>query len=215
MKKIVGIIVAFTMLFTMASALEFGQGTGYDETTGRVVAVYTGYSYNQATMLAYDVTNVEGATVDTAFVDTTTTPIVGIDQKTADGSFSFPIADDFSGKIVLMIGGTDETPIKMLLSINEGNVEKIVFVCGDVNGDGVANGVDASYIMGSTTGGGVSYGDYDIGAEIADSVKCGDVNDDSVANGVDASYIMGSTTGGGTSYGTYEINETVTLTVTK
>ena len=45
--------------------------------------------------------------------------------------------------------------------------ETVTFVCGDVNGDGVADGKDASLIMSSTIGGSKAAGGaYEIGQEV-------------------------------------------------
>ena len=217
MKKLMAAAVAAAMVLgstAAVGALEFGENTGYKEGTKTVVALYTGYTeYAQATMLAYDVSGIEGATAMTEFVDNTTTPIMGIDQKTADGTFEFPVDENYSGKMVLMVGGTDEEPIRMLLDINGGQVETITFICGDVNGDGVADDKDASLIMISTTGGSkAGGGKYEIGGTIASGIICGDVNGDGVADDKDASLIMISTTGGSKAGGgKYEIGESATI----
>ena len=171
--------------------------------TGYSIAVrYEGLaSTAQATMLAYDVTSVANATEKTPF-DAKTTPIVGIDQTPANGVFEIALGDTFmndvaagaSRKIVVKVGGTDvNVPMSWLVTFTkaavtpgpgeggeEGGddemVEVILAVCGDVNGNGVADANDASLILTATVGGSKTVGGkYAIGADITEMVPASQV----------------------------------------
>lgn len=120
--KIISLILVLIVPTLTVSAFEFTSETAYNEESSTILAVYTGYEYSQATMMCYDVTGIGSATAETAFIDMEATPIIGLWQQLSNGSFEFPVASDFSGKVVLMIGGKTETPIRMLLNIKEGEI---------------------------------------------------------------------------------------------
>ena len=126
--KLIRLISLISLIFLLivstltVSAFEFTSETAYNEESSTVLAVYTGYEYSQATMMCYDVTSIGGATAETDFIDMEATPIIGLWQQLSNGSFEFPVTNDFSGKVILMIGGKTETPIRMLLNIKEGEI---------------------------------------------------------------------------------------------
>ncbi len=223
MKKFVGIIAALAMLCSVASAAELTLGSSqYDEANQKIVAIYTGYTAGtQATMLAYDVTDIDGASIDTEFVDTTTTPIMGIDQYDASGNFEFPIPEDFEGKIAIRIGGADvETPIKALVEVKkstggeeggEGEGETTVifsYVWGDVTGDGEITAADVTAIYTTFAGGtGISSGGYVVGEKLYGSdYVWGDVTGDGEITAADVTAVYTTFAGGtGISSGGYVV----------
>ena len=101
---------------------------------------YIGYTEDsQATMLAYDVSGIETPLPETPLKDIKQTPIIGISQKRANGTFSFTVPSGFSGRIVLVIGGEGETPIRVLLEVDGGTVYNVAvpgMVEKDFNADG-------------------------------------------------------------------------------
>ena len=150
MKKIIGIVLTLCMLCTMASAATITNAVATPDTDEMTVSItYDALANAQATMLAYVVA--DGSTVEEfpAFVDTTTTPIVGIDQATSDGTFDFKVADDFEGTIAVMIGGTGiDEPAEMIVTFAQTSEGvEITLNYGDVNGDGSADEADASLIL--------------------------------------------------------------------
>ena len=144
MKKLLSIVLAFCMLFTMVSAANTitQDGDAVLNTSERTVTVkFVGIpETEQATLLAYEVTaemiakakaDAEAADEDPetavpAYVDEETTPIKGIDQATVStitttveevrvSSFTFKVAADYVGKMVVKVGGTDADPIAMIV----------------------------------------------------------------------------------------------------
>ena len=99
--------------------------------------------------------------------------IVAINQVDGDAGFGSVPVDvdklDDGYAIAVAIGGTDVGTIVEYLVTYDKEEETIVVTvyCGDVNGDGVANGTDADLIFGSTVGGSkIGGGQYNIGAPI-------------------------------------------------
>lgn len=224
MKKIIGIVLALCMLFTMASAATIDAATATPDTTEYTVAItYEGLdSTAQATMLAYEVD--DNATLEDfpAFVDTETTPIVGIDQSVADGSFSFKVADGYVGTIAVMIGGTDVAEPKAMLvkfeTTSGGDDEETVeisFIWGDVDGDGTVSAADGIAIVNSTNGGTKTYGDYTIGVAVYEDVIYGDIDGDGTVSAADGIAVINSTNGGTKVYGDYTIGLPATFNVPK
>lgn len=147
MKKIVGLILALCMLCTVASAATVtGSATASDLTDMTVTVTYAGLASDaQATLFAYKVADTATATAIPAYVDETTTPIVGIDQEAADGTFTFKVASTFRGKIAVKVGGTDvETPVAFLVEFKDSS---IAVLYGDVNGDGKVNATDVGLVL--------------------------------------------------------------------
>jgi hypothetical protein len=100
--------------------------------------------------------------------------------------------------------------------VQEPETVKVTFVLGDVDGDNLADGTDANYILAKVTGGTAKVGTYVIGSGIdATGIICGDVDRDNLADGTDANYILAKVTGGTAQVGTstYKIGESVTIEV--
>ena len=156
MKKLIGIILALCMLSTMASAATPTiSDENVDQKAMTVSFKYAGIAEGaQATMLAYEVTDAmikEKAIPD--FVDNTTTPIKGIDQEGVDADgFSFKVAEGYTGKIVVKIGGTDMDPVAFLVEFKKAT-QRVTFIWGDVNSDGYVNDLDGNNILSFYYGG--------------------------------------------------------------
>lgn len=150
MKKLIGIVLALCMLCTVASAATVNNAAATADDTDMTVSItYDALADAQATMLAYKVA--DGSTVENfpAFADTTTTPIVGIDQAVSDGTFDFKVAEDFEGTIAILIGGDGiDNPAKLIVTFEAASEGvQITLNYGDVNGDGKADEADASLIV--------------------------------------------------------------------
>ena len=126
MKKIISLIMALSLLSTFVFAADFGGGTGYDKDNNKITVTYTGYANEEMTVLVYDVTDIEGATKETLFDSLSQTPVVGIDQSVATGSFDIPLASGFTGKVVIVLGGETANPVRMLLVIENSEITEIV-----------------------------------------------------------------------------------------
>lgn len=141
MKKTAATVIALMILCTTSVfALNISEKAHYVGGSDTISVEYSGYTQNaQATMLAYDVSNLSVPLPETPLEDITRTPIIGISQKSADGSFSFTVPTNFSGRIVLLIGGEGETPIRVLLEVDGGTVYNVA-VPGMVEKDFNAGG---------------------------------------------------------------------------
>lgn len=127
MKKIRQILcigISLLMLLMSVSALEITKDAANDE-NGAIVTIYSGYnSESEGTLLVYDVSGKDNPDINVNLVDSTT-PIIAIDQKAADGSFTFKAPSAFTGKAVMIIGGEGETPLRALLNIENGKIAAI------------------------------------------------------------------------------------------
>ena len=215
MKILIGIILALCMLSTMAfAATPTISDENVDQKAMTVSFKYAGIAEGaQATMLAYEVTDamITEATPIPAYVNEATTPIKGIDQEGVDADgFSFKVAEGYTGKIVVKIGGTDMEPAAFLVEFKAAT-QTVTVLWGDVNGDGSIDVGDASDIIKAITGGQKTYGNYTIGVKFAGNMLWGDVNADGSIDVGDASDVIKAITGGQKTYSDYTIGVNATL----
>ena len=233
MKKLIGIMLVICMLFTVAAAANTITQNGdpvLNDADRTVTVKFAGIpGTEQATLFAYEVTDamITEATPIPAFVSNEATPIKGIDQATVSAitttegetsvtSFTFKVAADYVGKMVVKVGGTDATPISMLVEFEaagSGEGEKpetTILIVGDVNMDGTLNATDSAYLALWTAinprpnfdskreelkaqlaalNYEIKAGEVYVLADNSGSVIIGDVNMDGTLNATDSAYL--------------------------
>ena len=121
MKKILSGLCVFVMLFSQAGALSLDETTAVQSETAKNITIkYSNYTNEQISAFVYDITNVEDADINTEFIDKETTPIIGVEQKLATGSFIIPVDKNLSAKVIIMIAGELSSSSRFLLEIVDG-----------------------------------------------------------------------------------------------
>lgn len=101
------------------------------------------YDYSQsesASIIVYDVSSIGNPTVDTEYVSMEKTPVVALEQEIGDGRFDLKLKENYTGRVILVIGSSDESFERILLKIENGSVRSIVIpntVSVDIDADGL------------------------------------------------------------------------------
>lgn len=85
------------------------------------------------TIFVYDVTKISEASEETPW-NVENTPVIGIDQAIGEGSFNIKVKNDFTGKVVIALGGEYGSSTKVLLDIVNG-IPSIIDTKYDAGGD--------------------------------------------------------------------------------
>lgn len=125
MRKLTALLTIVLLLTATVCHAAIDETTTYDKTNSKIVIEYSGYANEEMAVLVYDVTGIEGATKDTLWESLGKTPIIGIDQSVADGSFEIPVASDFTGSVVILLSGGTSDTVRMLMNITEGIPDSI------------------------------------------------------------------------------------------
>lgn len=122
MKKILSLLIIGIMLF---SATVYGADyaisdkTSFDRTEDQLTVKYTGHAREQMTLFVYDVSAVTNATKETLW-NVENMPIIGIDQAMGRGIFVVGIDQNFTGNVIIALGGENGDATKILLEIVNG-----------------------------------------------------------------------------------------------
>ena len=134
MKKIVSALVAVLMLSTVAFGAEYSiTNQDFNRVADEITVNYSGHSGEFMTVFVYDVTSIAEASENTPW-DVDNTPIIGLDQAVGEGSFNVKVKNDFTGKVVIVLGGEYGSSTKVLLNIVNG-VPSIIDAQYDAGGD--------------------------------------------------------------------------------
>ncbi len=145
MKRIASLIITLLIIISLSATAfaEVGFSDNfieYDAEAGIISVSYTGYTEEyEASAVVYDVTKVKDPTVNTEYIDEATTPIIAIMQESADGTFDLNIKNDYTGRVILVIGSMDGSSVRTLLKIEDGTIRSIVIpkeVLADFDADG-------------------------------------------------------------------------------
>ena len=134
MKKIVSVLLAVLMLSTVAFGAEYSiTGQDFDRVADEITVNYSGHSGEYMTIFVYDVTKISEASEETPW-NVENTPVIGIDQAIGEGSFNIKVKNDFTGKVVIALGGEYGSSTKVLLDIVNG-IPSIIDTKYDAGGD--------------------------------------------------------------------------------
>lgn len=135
MKKIVSVLLAVLMLSTIVFGAEYSiTNQDFNRIADEITVNYSGYSGEYMTVFVYDVTNVLEASENTPW-NVDNTPIIGLDQAVGEGSFNIKVKPDFTGKVVIVLGGEYGSSTKVLLNVENGIPEIIDVEDYDAGGD--------------------------------------------------------------------------------
>lgn len=135
MKKIVSVLLAVLMLSTVAFGAEYSiTGQEFDRVADEITVNYSGHSGEDMTVFVYDVTKISEASEETPW-NVENTPVIGLDQAIGEGSFNIKVKNDFTGKVVIVLGGEYGSSTKVLLNIENGIPEIIDVDSYDAGGD--------------------------------------------------------------------------------
>ena len=122
MKKFLSLLIIGIMLFSVtaygADYAITGQ-TGFDRLSDQLTVRYTGHAREQMTLFVYDVSGITNATKETLW-DVENMPIIGIDQSMGRGIFVVGIDQNFTGNVIIVLGGERGDATKVLLEIVNG-----------------------------------------------------------------------------------------------
>lgn len=135
MKKIVSVLLAVLMLSMIVFGAEYSiTNQDFNRIADEITVNYSGYSGEYMTVFVYDVTNVLEASENTPW-NVDNTPIIGLDQAVGEGSFNIKVKPDFTGKVVIVLGGEYGSSTKVLLNVENGIPEIIDVEDYDAGGD--------------------------------------------------------------------------------
>ena len=134
MKKIVSVLLAVLMLSTVAFGAEYSiTNQDFNRVEDEIIITYLGHSGEYMTVFVYDVTSIAEASENTPW-NVENTPIIGLDQAIGEGSFNIKVKNDFTGKVVIILGGEYGSSTKVLLNIVNG-IPSIIDAQYDAGGD--------------------------------------------------------------------------------
>lgn len=120
-RKAFALLCAGVMLFATVGAVNTENATTVIDNGQKSINItYSNFSNEQIGIIVYDVTAVENASSNTEFIDQIQTPVIGIDQSIAKGSFKIPVNMDLEAKVVVKIAGENSGGMSMLIDIAGG-----------------------------------------------------------------------------------------------
>lgn len=132
MKRVVSFLIALMMVSTVAFGTSYEiKDNSFDRFNDEILISYSGHNNENMTIFVYEVP--AGSTKDTVWTEQN--DVIGIDQAEGNGSFTVKVKDDFTGYVVVALGGELGDSTKVLLKIENGIPESITDAVYDAKGD--------------------------------------------------------------------------------
>lgn len=142
MKKLLSVILTVFMLSAVAFGAEYSiTENGFNRVDDEINIRYSGNDKEYMTVFVYDVTKINGATNETPW-DVENTPIIGLDQAVGNGTFDVKVKPEYTGDVVIVLGGELGDSTKVFLHIENGVPEQIIDAKYDAGGDTTTVGND-------------------------------------------------------------------------
>ncbi len=135
MKKLLSVILTVFMLSAVAFGAEYSiTENGFNRVDDEINIRYSGNDKEYMTVFVYDVTKINGATNETPW-DVENTPIIGLDQAVGNGTFDVKVKPEYTGDVVIVLGGELGDSTKVFLHIENGVPEQIIDAEYNAGGD--------------------------------------------------------------------------------
>ncbi|MBE7011826.1 MAG: hypothetical protein E7415_04050 [Ruminococcaceae bacterium] len=143
MKKIIAAVLTVLSLSTAVFAADYSiTQQDFNRVADEISINYSGHTDEYMTIFVYDVTDIVDANEETPWDGVENTPIIGLDQAVGNGSFGIKVKPDFTGDVVIVLGGEYGNSTKILLHIENGIPQKITDAEYDAGGDTAVVGDD-------------------------------------------------------------------------